>query len=265
MKSENVIENEVNNKNLNTIKEENTTSAENTINAETTDAAKTENAVEAVKDSSNGNAKREETAAQTDVQEEAQSVPTVQEVDTASINAAEQDATPQPKRRQRPKRKGRSVAGQVSRLKLALLFLAPLLLVSIWTELAPFLVSAGIRGSLVDLPGKYETVNLRGLLQLELVVPILYAGRQFYQQALQDLRERIPSAEVLLLISTVAAVCGGLYTACHLVLGQHYWNLPPLFLSYIGLCVTAALGSVYLTAGARRPCRSFWICPPCGW
>ena len=89
MKSENVIENEVNNKNLNTIKEENTTSAENTINAETTDAAKTENAVEAVKDSSNGNAKREETAAQTDVQEEAQSVPAVQEVDTASINAAE--------------------------------------------------------------------------------------------------------------------------------------------------------------------------------
>ena len=152
MKSENVIENEVNSKNLNTIKEENTTNAENTINAENTDAAKTENAVEAVKDST-----------------------------------AEQDATPQPKRRQRPKRKGRSVAGQVSRLKLALLFLAPLLLVSIWTELAPFLVSAGIRGSLVDLPGKYETVNLRGLLQLELVGPILYAGRQFYQQALQDL------------------------------------------------------------------------------
>ena len=60
---------------------------------------------------------------------------------------------------------------------------------------------------------------MRGLLQLELVGPILYAGRQFYQQALQDLRERIPSAEVLLLISTVAAVCGGLYTACHLVLG----------------------------------------------
>ena len=261
MKSENVIENEVNNKNLNTIKEENTTNAENTINAENTDAAKTENTVEAVKDSTNGSPKREETAAQTDVQEEAQSVPAVQEVDTASINAAEQDATPQPKRRQRPKRKGRSVAGQVSRLKLALLFLAPLLLVSIWTELAPFLVSAGIRGSLVDLPGKYETVNLRGLLQLELVGPILYAGRQFYQQALQDLRERIPSAEVLLLISTVAAVCGGLYTACHLVLGQHYWNLPPLFLSYIGLCVTAALGSVYLDRWCKASLPQFFDLP----
>ena len=99
MKSENVIENEVNNKNLNTIKEENTTSAENTINAETTDAAKTENAVEAVIGSSNDNANREETVAQTDVKEEAQSVPAVQEVDTASINAAEQDATPQPKRK----------------------------------------------------------------------------------------------------------------------------------------------------------------------
>ncbi|MBQ6778396.1 MAG: cation-translocating P-type ATPase [Acidaminococcaceae bacterium] len=261
MKSENVIENEVNNKNLNTIKEENTTNAENTINAENTDAAKTENAVEAVKDSTNGSPKREETAAQTDVQEEAQSVPAVQEVDTASINAAEQDATPQPKRRQRPKRKGRSVAGQVSRLKLALLFLAPLLLVSIWTELAPFLVSAGIRGSLVDLPGKYETVNLRGLLQLELVGPILYAGRQFYQQALQDLRERIPSAEVLLLISTVAAVCGGLYTACQLILGQHYWNLPPLFLSYIGLCVTAALGSVYLDRWCKASLPQFLDLP----
>ncbi len=261
MKSENVIENEVNNKNLNTIKEENTTNAENTINAENTDAAKTENTVEAVKDSSNGNAKREETASQTDVQEEAQSVPTVQEVDTTSINAAEQDATPQPKRRQRPKRKGRSVAGQVSRLKLALLFLAPLLLVSFWTELAPFLVSAGIRGSLVDLPGKYETVNLRGLLQLELVGPILYAGRQFYQQALQDLRERIPSAEVMLLISTVAAVSGGLYTACHLVLGQHYWNLPPLFLSYIGLCVTAALGSVYLDRWCKASLPQFLDLP----
>ena len=261
MKSENVIENEVNNKNLNTIKEENTTNAENTINAENTDAAKTENAVEAVKDSTNGSPKREETAAQTenaDVKEEAQPVPAVQEVDTASINAAEQDATPQPKRRQRPKRKGRSVAGQVSRLKLALLFLAPLLLVSIWTELAPFLVSAGIRGSLVDLPGKYETVNLRGLLQLELVGPILYAGRPFYQQ---DLRERIPSAEVLLLISTVAAVCGGVYTACHLVLGQHYWNLPPLFLSYIGLCVTAALGSVYLDRWCKASLPQFLDLP----
>ena len=221
MKSENVIENEVNNKNLNTIKEENTTNAENTINAENTDAAKTENAVEAVKDSTDGSKKREETEAQTDVQEEAQSVPAVQEVDTASINAAEQDATPQPKRRQRPKRKGRSVAGQVSRLKLALLFLAPLLLVSIWTELAPFLVSAGIRGSLVDLPGKYETVNLRGLLQLELVGPILYAGRQFYQQALQDL----------------------------------------LFLSYIGLCVTAALGSVYLDRWCKASLPQFLDLP----
>ncbi len=258
MKSENVIENEVNNKNLNTIKEE------NAINAENTDAAKTEGTVEAVKDSTNGGPKREEAAAQTekaDVKEEAQSVPTVQEVDTASINAAEQDTTSQPKRRQRPKRKGRSVAGQVSRLKLALLFLAPLLLVSIWTELAPFLVSAGIRGSLVDLPGKYETVNLRGLLQLELVGPILYAGRQFYQQALQDLRERIPSAEVLLLISTVAAVCGGVYTACHLVLGQHYWNLPPLFLSYIGLCVTAALGSVYLDRWCKASLPQFLDLP----
>ena len=178
--------------------------------------------------------------------ESVQPASAVQEVDTASINAAEQDATPQPKRRQRPKQKGRAVAGQISRLKLALLSLIPLLVIAVWTEVAPLLASAGIRASLFDLPGAYDTVNLRGVLQLVLLVPILYAGRQFYQQALQDLQERIPSAEVLLLISTIAAVAGGLFTAVHLVLGQPYGNLPPLFLFYIGVCVTAALGSVYL-------------------
>ena len=77
---------------------------------------------------------------------------TVQEVDTAVINATEQEAAPQPKRRQRPRRKGRAAAGQISRLKLALLCLVPLLLVALWTELAPLLISAGIRGSLFDLP-----------------------------------------------------------------------------------------------------------------
>ena len=138
---------------------------------------------------------------------------TIQEVDTSSINAAKQDAAPRPKRRQRPKQKGHAAAGQISRLKLALLCLVPLLVVAVWTEIAPLLASAGIRASLFDLPGAYEAVNLRGALQLVLLAPILYAGRQFYQQALQDLQERIPSAEVLLLISTIAAVAGGLYTA----------------------------------------------------
>ena len=186
---------------------------------------------------------------------------TVQEVDTASINAAEQDATPQSKPRQRPKRKGRAVAGQISRLKLALLCLVPLLVVAAWTEIAPLLVSAGIRASLFDLPGAYEAVNLRGVLQLVLLAPILYAGRQFYQQALQDLQERIPSAEVLLLISTVAAVTGGLYTAVHLILGQPYGNLPPLFPAYIGMCVTATLGSAYLDRWCKAPLPQFLDLP----
>ena len=185
----------------------------------------------------------------------------VQEVDTASINAAEQDMASQPKRRQRPKRKGRAVAGQISRLKLAVLFLTPLLIVAVWTEIATLLVSAGIRGSLIDLPDPYATANLRGVLQLLLLAPILYAGRQFYQQALQDLQERIPSAEVLLLISTLAAVAGGLYTSAHLVLGQPYWNLPPLFLAYIGACVTAALGSVYLDRWCKAPLPQFLDLP----
>ena len=193
--------------------------------------------------------------------ESVQPVSTVQEVDTASINAAEQDATPQSKPRQRPKRKGRAVAGQISRLKLALLCLVPLLVVAVWTEIATILVSSGIRGSLIDLPGAYETVNLRGVIQLVLLAPILYAGRQFYQQAMQDLQERIPSAEVLLLISTVAAVTGGLYTAVHLVLGQPYGNLPPLFIAYIGMCVTAALGSAYLDRWCKAPLPQFLDLP----
>ena len=185
----------------------------------------------------------------------------VQEVDTASINATEQDVAAKPKRRQRPKRKGRAVAGQISRLKMAVVFLVPLLLVAFWTELAPLLVSAGIRGSLVDLPDPYAAANLCGVLQLLLLAPVLYAGRQFYQQALQDLQERIPSAEVLLLISTFAAVAGGLYTSVHLVLGQPYWNLPPLFLAYIGVCVTAALGSVYLDRWCKAPLPQFLDLP----
>ena len=191
----------------------------------------------------------------------AQSSTPVQEVDTASVNTAEQDAASQPKRRQRPKRKGRAVAGQISRLKMAVMFLIPLLLVAFWTEIAPLLVSAGIRGSLIDLPDPHAAANLRGVLQLLLLSPVLYAGRQFYQQALQDLQERIPSAEVLLLLGTLAAVTGGIYTSIHLVQGQHYWNLPPLFLAYIGVCVTAALGSVYLDRWCKAPLPQFLDLP----
>ncbi len=190
----------------------------------------------------------------------AQSSAPVQEVDTASVNTAEQDAS-QPKRRQRPKRKGRAVAGQISRLKMAVMFLIPLLLVAFWTEIAPLLVSAGIRGSLIDLPDPHAAANLRGVLQLLLLSPVLYAGRQFYQQALQDLQERIPSAEVLLLLGTLAAVTGGIYTSIHLVQGQHYWNLPPLFLAYIGVCVTTALGSVYLDRWCKAPLPQFLDLP----
>ena len=191
----------------------------------------------------------------------AQSSAPVQEVDTASINATDQEAVPQPKRRQRPKRKGRAVAGQISRLKMAVMFLVPLLLVAFWTEIATLLVAAGIRSSLINLPDPYAAANLRGVLQLLLLAPVLYAGRQFYQQALQDLQERIPSAEVLLLLSTLAAVAGGLYTSVHLAQGQPYWNLPPLFLAYIGICVTAALGSVYLDRWCKAPLPQFLDLP----
>ena len=118
-----------------------------------------------------------------------------------------------------------------------------------------------MRGSLIDLPGAYQAADLRGVLQLLLLAPILYAGRQFYVQALQDLQERIPSAEMLLLISTLSVVAGGLYTAVHLVLGQSYWNLPPLFFAYTGLCVTAALGSAYLDRWCKAPLPQFLDLP----
>ena len=132
MKSENVINNEIKNDNVTEPAEDNTVAS----------ASETTNADDATQPSA-----------------------TVQEVDTASINATEQDDTPRPKRRQRPKQKGRAVAGQISRLKLALLCLVPLLLAAFWTELAPVLAASGIRASLFDLPGAYEAVNLRGVLQ----------------------------------------------------------------------------------------------------
>lgn len=216
------------------------------------------------KDNTTGSVESEAAANATDkpnAGNAAQSSAPVQEVDTASVNTAEQDATSQPKRRQRPKRKGRAVAGQISRLKMAVAFLVLLLLVALWTEIAPQLVSAGIRGSLIDLPDPYAAANLRGVLQLLLLAPVLYAGRQFYQQALQDLQERIPSAEVLMLLGTLAAVTGGLYTSIHLAQGQPYWNLPPLFLAYIGVCVTAALGSVYLDRWCKAPLPQFLDLP----
>jgi cation transport ATPase len=228
MKSENVTDSEVNNENLEL-------EIESKVAVSATEEAGADNA--------------------------AQSPSAVQEVDTAAINATATEELPKPRRRQRPKKKGRAVAGQISRLKLAGMFLIPLLLVSFWTEFAPVLAAAGIRSSIVDLPGAYEAVNLRGMLQLVLLAPVLYAGRQFYVQALQDLQERIPSAEVLLLVSTFAAVAGGLYTAVHLVSGQPYWDLPPLFLAYIGLCLTAALGSVYLDRWCKAPLPRFLDLP----
>ncbi|MBQ8919159.1 MAG: hypothetical protein IJ056_03540, partial [Acidaminococcaceae bacterium] len=186
---------------------------------------------------------------------------TVQEVDTAAINETKQEELPQPKRRQRPKKKSRFVAGQISRLKMAILFLIPLFVVACWTEVAAWLASSGMKNSLVNLPGQYEPVDVRGLLQLLLVGPVLYAGRQFYIQALQDLQERIPSAEVLLLLSTAASVAGGVYTAIQLLLGQPYWNLPPLFLAYTGLCVAAALSGVYLDRWCKAPLPQFLDLP----
>ena len=209
---------------------------ENRINEVTASAVQPEEANASTEEKNAQNSSGAKTAAQT----------SVQEVDTAAINATKQEELPQPKRRQRPKKKSRFVAGQISRLKLAVMFLAPLLVVACWTEVAAWLVSSGMKSSLFDLPGQYQLVNVRGLLQLLLLAPILYAGRQFYAQALQDLQERIPSAEVLLLLSSVSAVAGGLYTAAQLLRGQPYGELPPLFLACTGLCVTASLVGVYL-------------------
>jgi len=185
----------------------------------------------------------------------------VQEVDTAAVNAAESDEQFKPKRKQRQKQKRRAVAGQASRLKTAVLFLIPLLVVAVWTELASWLASLDMRNSLIDLPGGFRSVDVRGLLQVLLLLPVLYAGRQFYHQALRDLREQVPSAEVLLLICTIAVVSGGMYTTVQLLMGSPYADLPPLFLAYIGLCITGALCSVYLDRWCKAPLPQFLDLP----
>lgn len=180
----------------------------------------------------------------------------IKEIDTAAINSAPAKVDPKPSERKRH-RQGKAVAGQISRLKLALLFFIPLLFVSLWTETAPFLEQWGFRHSLADLPGDHASVNVRGLLQLLLVIPILYAGRQFFGQALSDLKERIPSPEMLLLCSTVFSVAGGIYTAIQLLLGGTYRVLPPLFLGYTGAAVTLALVSAYLDRWSKAPLPEF--------
>ena len=70
-----------------------------------------------------------------------------------------------------------------------MLFLIPLLLVSIWTEIASLLAEAGLRGVLFDLPGAYRSVNARGLLQLLLLAPVLY--RRLVEKRRQEVAPEI--------------------------------------------------------------------------
>lgn len=197
----------------------------------------------------------------TEVRDTTLSASAIQEIDTAAINAAPAETGSGQGERRSKRRQSKAVAGQISRLKLALLFLLPLLLVSVWTEGAPYLARWGLRHSLAELPGAYSVVNVRGLLQLLLILPILYAGRQFFRQALLDLRERIPSPEVLLLCSAVFSVGGGLYTSIQLLRGVPYGGLPPLFLAYTGVTVTLALVSVYLDRWSKAPLPEFQDLP----
>lgn len=176
----------------------------------------------------------------------------VKEIDTATINLS----APSPTGAQTNRRTGKKntvVAGQIVRLKLALFFLLPLIGVSLWTEGSFWLATWGLRSTLLDLPDTWSHVNMCGLLQFFLLLPILYASRQFFAQALEDLRERVPSPEVLLLLGSVFSVAGGLYTTTRLLQGQPYETLPSLFFAYTGLCLTLALVSVYLDRWSKAP------------
>lgn len=175
----------------------------------------------------------------------------VKEIDTATINLSAA-STGAPVNR-RTGKKNTVVAGQIVRLKLALFFLLPLITVSLWTEGSFWLNRWGLRSVLLNLPGAWAPVNLRGLLQFFLLLPVLYAARQFFAQALADLQERVPSPEVLLLLSSFFSVAGGLYTTARLLQGQPYESLPPLFFAYTGLCLTLALVSVYLDRWSKAP------------
>lgn len=175
----------------------------------------------------------------------------VKEIDTATINLSAA-STGAPVHR-RTGKKNTVVAGQIVRLKLALFFLLPLITVSLWTEGSFWLHRWGLRSVLLNLPGAWAPVNLRGLLQFFLLLPVLYAARQFFAQALADLQERAPSPEVLLLLSSFFSVAGGLYTTARLLQGQPYESLPPLFFAYTGLCLTLALVSVYLDRWSKAP------------
>lgn len=175
----------------------------------------------------------------------------VKEIDTATINLSAA-STGAPVNR-RTGKKNTVVAGQIVRLKLALFFLLPLITVSLWTEGSFWLNRWGLRSALLNLPGAWAPVNLRGLLQFFLLLPVLYAARQFFAQALADLQERVPSPEVLLLLSSFFSVAGGLYTTARLLQGQPYESLPPLFFAYTGLCLTLALVSVYLDRWSKAP------------
>lgn len=98
----------------------------------------------------------------------------VKEIDTATINLSAA-STGAPVNR-RTGKKNTVVAGQIVRLKLALFFLLPLITVSLWTEGSFWLNRWGLRSALLNLPGAWAPVNLRGLLQFFFVAACFICG-----------------------------------------------------------------------------------------
>ena len=164
---------------------------------------------------------------------------------------------PAPKPRPRDRKKSRAIAGELSRFQRAVWFLIPLLVVTVWTEVAGLLVARGIAVPFFTLPAPYDRCNVWGLVQLVLFLPIAAAGREFYRFAGKDILQRIPSPEVLLTVSTAASFFMGLFTAVQMVRGVPYEVLPPLFFLYSGICLAAALGANALDRWGKVSLPSF--------
>ena len=171
---------------------------------------------------------------------------------------------PAPKPRPRDRKKSRAIAGELSRFQRAVWFLIPLLVVTVWTEVAGLLVARGIAVPFFTLPAPYDRCNVWGLVQLVLFLPIAAAGREFYRFAGKDILQRIPSPEVLLTVSTAASFFMGLFTAVQMVRGVPYEVLPPLFFLYSGICLAAALGANALDRWGKVSLPSFRDRPALG-
>ena len=131
-------------------------------------------------------------------------------------------------------------------LRLAVVFLLPLLAATLMTELAPWLQQYGIIWHVGFMPEQYAPGDGRGIIQMLLLIPILWTGRDFLRQGWKQARSGDPAPALLMLASMGAAVLQSVYTAVMMLTGASYAVLPPLLFFYVGLSLVLSLYSVVL-------------------